>query len=68
MFNCLSNLQIIRGYTEAEVEKIKANLEPLMIDVVRELGGSPNASQLSEDIDNLIKFEETLADVRTIND
>ena len=50
------------------MQKVKTSLKPLMIDVVRELGGAPNASQLSEDIDNLIKFEETLADVRTTND
>ena len=34
-----------------------------MIDVVHELGGPPNAPHLSKDIDNLIEFEETLADV-----
>lgn len=63
MFNCLSNLQIIRGYTEAEIEKIKANLEPLMIDIVRELGGSTDATHLLTDIQDLVKFEDALADV-----
>ncbi|CAO1344025.1 unnamed protein product [Diamesa hyperborea] len=56
------NKQESNGYTEEVLQKIKTSLEPLMIDVVRELGGSPTAPHLSKDIDNLIAFEETLAD------
>lgn len=38
-----------------------------MIDVVVELGASPNATHLSTDIANLIKFEKELADVSLNN-
>lgn len=34
-----------------------------MTDVVIELGASPNATHLSTDIENLIKFEKELAEV-----
>lgn len=34
-----------------------------MIDVVVQLGSSPNATHLSTDIENLIEFEKELAEV-----
>ena len=45
-----------------ELDKIETNLKQLMLDVVLELGGT-NDTLLSTDIENLIDFEKTLADV-----
>lgn len=44
------------------MDKIETNLKQLMLDVVLELGGT-NDTILSADIENLINFEKTLADV-----
>ncbi|CAO1339746.1 unnamed protein product [Diamesa hyperborea] len=54
---------ITRGYTEDELAKIKEQLGPLMMNVVRELGGPTNATDLLKtDIQDLVLFEEKLAD------
>ena len=54
--------------TAEELQKVKEQLKPFMLDVVRELGGSTNATHLETDIDNLVEFEDKLADVILSND
>lgn len=56
-----------KGFTEEEINRIEPNLKQLMIDVVVELGCSPNATHLLTDIENLIQFEKDLADVSLKN-
>ena len=54
--------------TAEELQKVKEQLKPFMLDVVRELGGSTNATLLETDIDNLVEFEDKLANVILSND
>lgn len=53
-------------FTGDELDKIETNLKQLMFDVILELGGT-NDTILSNDVENLIDFEKTLADVNLPN-
>ena len=65
-----NNNQLVKDdnnkFTDDELDKIETNLKQLMIDVVVEIGGT-NDSILLTDIENLITFEKTLAEVTSNN-